>query len=321
MFENTYFPNATKYWHMGKIYDWTEPCIHPMSHALHYGSSVFEGIRAYPTEKGPAVFRLPKHIDRFFHSASVLRMEIPYNKEEIMDAIKLIMKENGLKAAYIRPNLFYSYGNLGLLPIASPVELSIAVWEWGAYLGDGSAKGVNVYVVNWRRIHHSQFDMGAKIGGVYAQSTIAGMFARRKGYDEAVFLNIEGNVAEGPGENICIVKNGIIKTNDRTESILEGITRLSLLEIAKELGYKTQIGPLTKDEFFTADEAFFCGTAVEIAPIIKVKDGSDPQGEQKEYTIGTGEVGKITDHISKTYKNIVWGKIKEYQRWLTYIHD
>lgn len=321
MFENTRFPKATKYWYMGKIYDWTQPIIHPMSHALHYGSSVFEGIRAYSTSNGPAIFRLPKHIDRFFYSGSVLNMKIPFSKEEIMNAIKLVMKENMLEFAYIRPNLFYSYGNLGLVPKSSPVELCIAAWEWGAYLGEKTKTGVHVYILPWKRIHHSQFDMGAKIGGFYAQSSIGGTYARKKGFDEAVFLNLEGNVAEGPGENIFIVKQGILKTNNRTESILEGITRGSILKIANDYGYKTQIGPITKDEFFKADEAFFSGTAVEIAPISRVTDGSDIQGKEMEYPIGSGKAGEITSHLAKIYNETVRGKIKEYEKWLTYVYD
>ncbi|MFQ6069777.1 MAG: branched-chain amino acid transaminase [Candidatus Aminicenantales bacterium] len=321
MFDNTHFPKAKKYWYMGKIHDWSEHIIHPMSHALHYGSCVFEGIRAYPTSRGAAVFRLPEHIERFFHSASVLRMEIPYSKKEIMEAIKIVIRENELDSAYIRPLLFYSYGNLGLVPKICPVELIIAGWEWGAYLGQGTEKGAKVCIVSWRRTHHSQFDMGAKIGGLYAQSTIAAMYARRKGYDEAVFLNLEGNIAEGPGENIFIVKNGVVITNDSNESILEGITRTSILEIAEGLGYETKIAPITKDDFLGADEAFFTGTAAEIAPIVCITDGSDPEKEKKEYVVGTGRPGTVTLHLSQAYRDIVRGKIKDYEKWLSFVHD
>ena len=319
MFDNTYFPGAKKYWYMGKLYEWSHPNIHAMSHALHYGTSVFEGIRAYNTSKGPAIFRLPEHIDRFFHSASILSMKVPYSKEEIINAIKLVIKENNLESAYIRPLLFYSYGNLGLVPKFSPVELTIGAWDWGAYLGDKTEKGVHVYISPWRRIHHSQLKMTAKLGGVYVQSAICGMEARSLGYDEAVFLNLEGNIAEGPGENIFLIKERVLKTNDKTESVLEGITRTTILEIAKDLGYETHIGPMTKEDFSTADEAFFTGTAVEIAPIIRVTDGSNPQGEKKEYTIGSGKVGDIMLHLAKTYKDLVSGKIKKYEKWLAYV--
>ncbi|UCC38392.1 MAG: branched-chain amino acid transaminase [Candidatus Aminicenantes bacterium] len=321
MFDNTYFPKAKKYWYQGKFYDWSQTPVHPMAHALHYGTSVFEGIRAYSTSKGPAIFRLPEHIERFFHSASTLSMEVPYSNEEITNAIQSVVKENDLDSAYIRPLLFYSYGKLGLLPKFSPVELVIGAWEWGAYLGEKTEKGVHVYITPWKRVHHSQLKMTAKLGGVYVQSAICGTEARSLGFDEAVFLNLEGNIAEGPGENIFIVKDRILKTNDKTESILEGITRATILEIAKDLGYETRIEPITKKDFFQADEAFFSGTAVEIAPIILVTDGSNPSEENKEHAIDAGKAGDITLHLARTYNDLVRGKINEYERWLTYVLD
>jgi branched-chain amino acid aminotransferase len=321
MFDTTYFPRAKKYWQKGKLYDWSQAIVHSMTHALHYGSSVFEGIRAYNTSKGTAIFRLPEHIDRFFHSASILHMEVPYSKEEIASAIKLVIKENELESAYIRPLLFYNYGNLGLVPKYSPAELTIGAWDWGAYLGAKTERGAHVYIVPWRRIHRSQLDMTAKLGGMYVQSTICAMEARSQGFDEAVFLNLEGNVAEGPGENIFIVSDGVLKTNDKTESILEGITREALLEIANDLDLKTHIGPITKEDFFQADEAFFSGTAVEIAPITRVVDGSNSQEEKKEYIIGSGEVGELNLRLYKAYQDIVRGKIKEYEKWLTYVNE
>ncbi len=321
MFDNAHFPKAKKFWYMGKLYKWNSAHVHVMSHALHYGTSVFEGIRAYNTSKGPAVFRLPEHVDRFFHSASTLSMEVPYSKEEITEAIKLVIKENKLESAYVRPLLFYSFGNLGLVPRYSPVELTIGAWQWGAYLGKKTEEGAHVYITPWKRVHHSQLKMTAKLGGVYVQSAICGTEARSLGYDEAVFLNLEGNIAEGPGENIFIVKEGVLKTNDKTESVLEGITRESVLELAKDLGIETRIGPMTKEDFFQADEIFFSGTAVEIAPVISVADGSSPQGEKKEYTIGTGKAGDITKKLAKTYKDAVQGNIQEYEKWLSYVHD
>lgn len=321
MFDNAHFPRAKKFWHMGRFYDWAEPNIHAMSHALHYGTSVFEGIRAYKTAKGPAIFRLPDHLERFSYSASLLKMDVPYSKNEIAEAIKLVITENQLESAYIRPLLFYAYGNLGLVPKFSSVELMIAAWEWGAYLGDKADKGVHVYLLPWRRIHHSQFDMKAKLGGLYILSTIYGTLAREKGFDEAVFLNLEGNVAEGPGENILIVKDGVLKTNDVTESILEGITRTSILEIAESMGIPTTIGPITKEEFLQADEAFFSGTAVELAPIVRITDDSDPDEPATEYPIATGDIGDITKRLIKAYKEIVGGKNEKYEAWLSYIND
>jgi branched-chain amino acid aminotransferase len=321
MFDNTYFPRAEKYWHQGKLYDWSHPNIHPMSHALHYGTSVFEGIRAYSTRRGPAVFRLSEHTDRFLHSAKSLFMDVPFSKEEINDAIKLLIRENKLDSAYIRPLLYYSYGNLGLLPKVSPAELVIGAWEWGAYLGEKTETGAHVFIVPWKRVHRSQLEMTAKLGGVYVQSAICGMHARSLGHDEAVFLNLEGNIAEGPGENIFIVKDGVLITNDKTESILEGITRESILEMAKSLGIETHIGVITKEDFFTADEAFFSGTAVEIAPIVRIADGSNSQEKQKEYVLGSGQVGELTLRIVKAYREVISGKMKEYEQWLTYVND
>jgi branched-chain amino acid aminotransferase len=319
MFDNTNFPRAKKFWHMGKFHDWMKSNVHAMSHALHYGTSVFEGIRAYQTTSGPAIFRLSDHIDRFFYSASLLRMNISYTKQEIIEAIKLVVRENQLDSAYIRPLLFYSYGNLGLVPKHSPVELMIAAWQWGAYLGDKADKGIHAYLLPWRRIHHTQFDMKAKLGGLYILSTISAVLAREKGYDEAIFLNLEGNVAEGPGENILIVKDGTVKTNDVNESVLEGITRTSILQIAEDMGIPTSIGPITKQDFFTADEAFFSGTAVEIAPITRVLDDSEQDESPKEYTIGSGTVGEITTKMIRAFQNIVTGENKNYETWLTYV--
>ncbi len=321
MFDNTHFPGAKKIWHQGKILEWSDSCIHSMSHVLHYGTSVFEGIRAYSTENGPAVFRLPEHIDRFIHSAKTISMDVPYSNGEISEAIKLVIKENKLDSAYIRPLLYYAYGNLGLVPKFSPVELVIAAWEWGAYLGAKTETGAHVFIVPWKRVHRSQLEMTAKLGGVYVQSAICGMEARSLGFDEAVFLNLEGNIAEGPGENIFIVKDGVLITNDKTESILEGITRESLLEIAKGFEIETRIRVITKEDLFQADEAFFSGTAVEIAPIVSVTDGSNPQEEKKKYIIGDGKVGKLTLRVTNAYKDAVCGKLKGYEKWLTNVND
>jgi branched-chain amino acid aminotransferase len=319
MFPNTNFPGAKKYWHMGRFHDWSEAGIHPMSHALHYGTSTFEGIRAYKTPRGPAVFRLPEHIDRFLHSASVLRMTLPYTRDEIGETVRLVVRENGFDSAYIRPLMFYAYGNLGLVPKACPVELLVGAWEWGAYLGEKAEKGVSTYILAKRRVHHSQLDMKAKLGGVYVQSTIYGLEARAEGYDEALFLNLEGNVAEGPGENLLIVKDGVVRTNDRTESILEGITRTSILEIARDLGYSTGVGSITRADLFAADEAFFTGTAVEITPVILVADGSDPEAPKTEHVIGSGKPGPVTLRLKEAYAEIVRGGSPKHEKWLTYV--
>ena len=232
------------------------------------------------------------------------------------------MKENDLESAYIRPLLFYSYGNLGLVPKASPVELMVSAWEWGAYLGEKADMGVSIYILPVRRIHHSQVDMTAKLGGLYVLSTMGGMIARNKGFDESLYLNLEGNVAEGPGENIFIVKNGVVKTNDRTESILQGITRGSILTLAEDQGIPTEVGPITRQDLFDADEAFFSGTAVEITPIVQVTDDSHPDsGPPKTYTIGDGKKGALTTRIRSLFYDTVQGKIPRYDSWLTYVNE
>lgn len=325
MFDTKFFPGAKKFWHMGELYDWNAVTVHTMSHVMHYGSSVFEGIRAYDTAKGPAVFRLDEHIDRFFHSAKTLNMVMPYTKAEIIDAIKLTMKENKLRSAYIRPNLYFGYGNLGLVPKNCPAELTIGCWGWGAYLGEeGVAKGVHALLLPWKRIHWSQTNMEAKLGGLYALSNMAGTYARKQGYDEGVFLNLEERIAEGPGENIIVVKNRIIKTNDAKESILQGITRTSILEIAKNQGFETIIEPITFEEFLDADEAFFTGTAAEVTPITKMTDGRDTsvsKGDWRVHVIGDGVPGEITLKLANLYAEIVRGEHAQYDDWLTHVYD
>jgi branched-chain amino acid aminotransferase len=321
MYANTYFPKAGKYWYNGKFYDWSEGFCHPMMHALHYGTSVFEGIRAYSTAKGPAVFRLPEHIDRFLLSASVARMPSPYPKDEIIRHIKATVRENRLESCYIRPLLFYSYGNLGLVPKACPIDLVIGAWEWPAYLGEKAGLGTSVYIGPWRRVHHTQLNMAAKLGGIYVQSTISGLEARAQGYDEAIFLNMEGRVAEGPGENVFMVKDRTLITNDRQESVLEGITRTSILEIARDAGFRTVVGPMAKADFYGADEAFFTGTAVEVIPIVKVVDASTPGGPTTEHVIGKGQIGPVTQTVIKAFREAVTGKASRYEKWLTFVNE
>jgi len=319
MYKPAHFLKAKKIWTMGRFVDWPKAVVHSMSHALHYGNSVFEGIRAYPTAEGPAVFRLTEHIDRLLLSARTAKMKSPYDRERIIEAVLKTMRANKLQSAYIRPLLFYSYGNLGLVPKFSPVELLIGAWEWGAYLGDKTEKGVSAYIVPWRRIHRSQLDMRAKLGGLYTLSTINGLEAREHDCDEALFLNLEGRVAEGPGENIFIVKKGVLQTNALPESILEGITRTSLLEIAADRGIPTRVAPIRLKDLYRADEAFFCGTAVEIAPLVRVVDGSNPRKTAKPHTIGSGEKGEVTRFLSGVFQDAVRGKLPEYRKWLTHV--
>ncbi|RMG68994.1 MAG: branched-chain amino acid transaminase [Calditrichaeota bacterium] len=325
MWDKTFFSGAQKIWHMGEWLDWEESLIHAMSHAFHYGTAVFEGIRAYETERGPAVFRLKEHLKRLFHSAGVLQMEVPYTREELFEAVLETLRQNRLRSAYIRPIIYYSYGNLGLVPHACPVQVTIAAWAWGAYLGkEALEKGVHVLVVPWRRIHPSQFDMRAKMSGVYVQSMIAGKFARRHGFGEAVFLNLEERLAEGSGENIFIVKSGVLKTNSVEESILPGITRDTILKLAADQGIPTRVGPITLDEFLGADEAFFSGTAAEVTPITRVTDGHDPHRAREGWpttVIGNGKPGPITRQLADLYGRVVRGEEKAYHSWLSWAYQ
>lgn len=319
MFETTHFPSAKRIWFMGEFQDWSDCKVHAMTHALHYGTSVFEGIRAYATPKGPAVFKLEEHIDRFLYSAAVIKMKVPYSRDEIIQACLATVRENELESAYIRPLLYYSFGNLGLVPKACPVELLIGAWEWGAYLGERAVHGVKVYIVPWRRVHHSQYDMAAKLGGIYVQSMFCGVIARERGYDEAVFLNLEGEVAEGPGENILIVKDGVLKTNDMTESVLAGITRSTVLDIARDMGIPTVIEPIKKEDLLQADEVMFSGTAVEVVPIIGVTDASSADSPETDHSIGTGGPGPVTQKLREVYMETVTGNRQEYEGWLSYV--
>ena len=308
-------------WLDGEMVDWREAKIHVLTHTLHYGMGVFEGLRAYEADKGTAIFRLKAHTDRLFESARIMNMTIPFDKDTLNQAQLAAVRENNLKSAYIRPMCFYGSEGMGLRADNLKVHVMVAAWEWGAYLGEACERGANANIVPWRRIHHSQFDQRAKLGGLYCLSTISGVLSRQKGYDEAIFLNLEGNVAEGPGENIMIIKNGVMITNDTSESILEGITRTSILEMAKDMGMECRIGPITKEDFFQADEAFFTGTAAEVAPIVRVTDDSDPERPGQEYTIGSGQAGEITKKIRTLYLEIVKGKHQAYNKWLTYVNE
>ncbi|MFQ5584653.1 MAG: aminotransferase class IV, partial [Calditrichia bacterium] len=229
-----------------------------------------------------------------------------------------------LRSAYIRPNLYFGYGNLGLVPKACPVELTIGCWGWGAYLGEEAViNGVHVLLLPWKRIHRSQTDMAAKFGGLYVLSNKAGSYARELGFGEGIFLNLEGRVSEGPGENIVIVKNNIIKTNDESESILEGITRTTILQLAADMGYETEIGPMTLEELWNADEVFFTGTAAEGTPITRITDGRDTSLAKEDWplhVIGNGMPGKITRELMKMYGEVVRGEHSQYDDWLTYVY-
>jgi branched-chain amino acid aminotransferase len=286
---------------------WREAKVHVLTHTLHYGLGVFEGIRCYETGNGPAIFRLDEHVDRLFSSAHIFLMNIPYSKDEIRDAIIKTVKINKIKECYIRPLVYIGYGAMGLYPKENPVNVSIAVWSWGAYLGDkGLKEGIRVKTSSFIRNHVNANMTRGKVCGYYVNSQLAKKEAISCGYDEALLLDTEGYVSEGSGENIFIVRNGVLKTTPLT-SILEGITRNSIIKIAYDERIRVFEERFTRDELYISEEAFFTGTAAEVTPI-READGR---------TIGKGYPGKITKKLQSVFFNIVKGKNKKYESWLT----
>ncbi len=293
----------------GKLVNWDDAKIHVLTHTLHYGLGAFEGIRCYETDKGPAIFRLDEHVDRLFASAAIFMLEIPFSKAEIRAAIIRTVKANKLKECYIRPLVYIGYGAMGLYPKDNPIKVSIAAWPWGAYLGDeGLEKGIRVKVSSFARHHIGSTMTMAKVCGYYVNSQIAKKEAITGGFDEALLLDTAGYVSEGSGENIFIVRNNVIITPP-LHSILEGITRDSIIQIAKDLKIPLKEKRFTRDEVYIADEAFFTGTAAEITPIRELDDRK----------IGIGKRGKITGKLQKIFFDIVKGKNRKYESWLTRI--
>jgi branched-chain amino acid aminotransferase len=301
----------TKYiWMNGEFIPWKEAKIHVLTHTLHYGSGVFEGVRCYKTVKGPAIFRLEDHIKRLYHSAETCLIKIPYSEEELCDVIVKLIKLNELEECYIRPIVFRGYGEMGLNPLKSPVEVAVAVWPWGAYLGEESLrKGVRAKISSYRRFPPNVLPSNIKATGMYLNSILAKVEALNHGYDEAIMLDFRGYVSEGPGENIFLVKNETLLTPPEHASILIGITRDSIIKIAKNLEYKVEEVDITKEMLYEADEAFFTGTATEVVPICEI-DGKK---------VGDGKPGKITLRIQSEYLKAVRGENPEYECWLTYV--
>lgn len=298
-----------KIWMDGKFVNWDDAKIHIMTHTLHYGLGAFEGIRCYNTPKGPAIFKLDEHVKRLFQSAHIFLMDIPFTEDEIKKAIINTVKTNKLKECYIRPLAYIGYGAMGLYPKGNPINVAIAAWPWGAYLGEeGIEKGIRVKVSSFIRNHVNSNMSRGKVSGYYVNSQIAKKEAISCGYDEALLLDTEGYVSEGSGENIFIVRNGMLKTTPLT-SILGGITRSSIIAIAKDLKIEVREDRFTRDEVYIADEAFFTGTAAEVTPIREL-DGR---------VIGDGKRGKITKKLQSMFFDIVKGRNKKYNSWLTYI--
>lgn len=294
-------------WMNGKLVNWEEAQVHVLTHGLHYGSSVFEGIRAYKTDKGAAIFRLKEHVDRLFYSGSVLKMEIPFSREEIFAACVETVKANEMQEGYVRPLAYYGYGVMGLNPRNAPVDLAVACWPWGKYLGE---EMVDIKISQYIRIHPKSLVADAKVSGHYVNSILAALEVRGTEFHEALFLDFNGVVAEGPGENFFIVKDGVLHT-PKLGTILAGITRNTVFEMAKRLGLEVRERDIKVEEFEAIDEAFFTGTAAEITPIRSI--------EKK--VIGSGVVGPITDKIRTTYQDIVHGRVDWAEGYLTRVQN
>ncbi len=302
--------NAKYIWMDGKLVEWGKANVHILTHTLHYGLGVFEGIRCYACADGrSAIFRLREHTDRLFDSALIAEMEIPFSRDEINNAIAGTMKKSGLKDGYLRPIAYLGAGSMGLFPKNNPVRVAIAAWSWGAYLGEeGLKKGIRVKVSSYTRHHVNSSMTKAKLVGNYVNSILAKREVVTAGYDEAVLLDTDGYVAEGSGENIFMVKDGMLKTTPLT-SVLKGITRDSVMRIARDNGIEVREERFTRDELYTADEAFFTGTAAEITPIREV-DGR---------RIGQGRPGPVTKKIQAVFFDAVKGKVKNYEGWLWHL--
>ena len=301
------FENVKWIWKNGRTIPWADATVHVSAHGLHYGSGVFEGIRCYETQAGPALFRLREHLERFYASAAVYNFRIPYTTEELSEAICELISVNEFKSCYVRPICYMGSGSLGVFPGRCPIEVAIMAWPWAAYLGeDGLAKGVRVTVSPWRKFHSSMMPTTAKACGQYLNSILAVSDAFARGYDEALLLDKDGRLAEGSGENLFVIKDGVIFTNQAEDSILMGITRSAAIEIARELGYNIETSPLELSDLIEADEAFFTGTAAEITPIREV-DGQ---------IIGNGRRGEITEKIQSGFFDVVAGRDPRFLRWL-----
>jgi branched-chain amino acid aminotransferase len=294
-------------WFNGKLIPWNDAKVHVLAHGLHYGTGVFEGMRCYPTADGPAVFRLDAHIDRFFKSAELYDLAIPYSAEALSDATLELIRANALEAAYIRPIAFFDAATLSVWTKECPVTVAIAAFPTGAYHAS-AADGVRVTISPIRKFDNSAMPAWAKACGQYINSARAVNEAQRRGFDEAILLNTQGQIAEGSGENLFVVHNGEIVTNDKDASILMGVTRASILELANDLGIPTRVAPLSVEDVLGADELFFSGTAVEVTPIKEI-DGR---------TIGDGKPGAVTRRIREMFNRVVRGEVPQYRRWLAF---
>jgi branched-chain amino acid aminotransferase len=296
-----------KIWFNGELVDWADARIHVGSHGLHYGTGVFEGIRCYETERGPAVFRLGDHLKRFESSARLLYMPLPYTPDELRSAVHETIAVNGLDECYVRPIAFYGYGELGVHTGTNPVEVAIMCWPWGAYLGEeGQRQGITAMISSWKRVGPNTIPHVAKATGIYLNSMLATHEARRAGYDEAILLTDDGYVADGPGENVFVIKDDVIATPPLSTSILHGITRETVMQLARDLGHTVVEKSIIRPDLYLADEVFMTGTAAEVTPVRSVDNQE----------IGAGP---ITLQLQQAYWDVVRGKNERYAEWLDFL--
>lgn len=299
----------SKIWFNGEIMNYSDVSVPLLTHSLQYGSGIFEGIRAYDADGTPVIFRLREHVDRFILSAKIYRMGLKYGTEELSRAIAGVVKANGFESCYIRPFAYFSDDSVSLSTIGKPVSVAIVAVPFGQYFGEKVEKGIRCKVSSWRRINSDILPIQAKASGNYLNSVAAMGEVQSAGYDEAILLTMNGYLAEGPGENLFVVRNNRIITPGLESDILFGITRFSLIQVAKDMGFDIEERQIHRDELHTCDEAFFCGTAAEVTPIVEV-DG---------IPVGNGKPGEITGRIGNRFREIVTGKVPEYSHWLTYV--
>jgi branched-chain amino acid aminotransferase len=294
-------------WMNGDFVPWDEAKVHVLTHGLHYGTGVFEGVRCYDTEVGPAVFRHDLHLERLFRSAELYYMPVPYTAEQLRSATLELIARNGLRECYIRPLVFRGYGTMGLFPLDAPVDVCIAVWEWGAYLGEeGKRDGVRAKVSSWRRISPESLIPQAKACGQYLNSVLAKIESHKAGYEEAILLDEHNHVCEGTGENIYVVRDGVIHTPHAAASILDGINRRSAIQIARDLGIEVVEHDLGRAELYLADEVFLTGTAAELTPVREIDD----------HAVGSGKPGPVTRAVQDAFEDALHGRSERYRAWL-----
>jgi branched-chain amino acid aminotransferase len=299
---------TSKIWMNGELVDWDDAQIHILTHTLHYGMGVFEGIRAYETDQGPAVFRLTEHIERLHRSAQILMMDMPYSVEELVEATKLTVRETGLQSCYIRPIAYYGYGEMGLNTLPCSVDVAIACWPWGAYLGDDAAsKGVRMKISSWTRHGHNTMPPASKTTGNYVNSSLAKVEALKAGYDEAIMLNLDGLVSECTGENIFVARGGKLITPPLSAGALEGITQNTVMAIAADFGFEAVEGDLTRSDLYVADEMFVVGTAAEVSAVNSVDDRPIPCP------------GPMTTAIADEYHRTIRGQVDKYKEWVEHV--